>query len=250
MFSGCNQNIDQASHTVCVTRDTDVGHDGAHAFTSEKSVCSNVMRSEDLVTTRRMHLPPPPSVPRDSTLESVPHCLTCRSAESSANAYLTTNAEGAPIPALRAELWASGPGPGWTRPLWGQQLTPAVTPSRQHCQNMSSGNPPSTGIAERRLSQTPYRRTDALSGVSAFHPRALLQANHTGRMYKRAKTTTLRCICITCKMEGGEGRLGGSIWTGEAGTASRPTLGHSSRGWRQGTYGLGHYDGMIHYLFA
>lgn len=67
MFSGCNQNMDQASHTVCVTRDTDVGHDGAHAFTSEKSVGSNVMRSEDLVTTRRMHLPPPPSVPRDST---------------------------------------------------------------------------------------------------------------------------------------------------------------------------------------
>ena len=58
----------------------------------------------------------------------------------------------------------------------------------------------------------------------------------------------LRCFCITCKMEGGEGRLGWSIWTGEARMASRLTLGHSSHGWRQGTCGLGHYDGMIHFI--
>ena len=117
---------------------------------------------------------------------------------------------------------------------------------------MSSGNPSFTWIAES--TDCPKRhtgcngRTDTLFGVSAFHPRPLLQANHTGRMYKRAKTMKLRCFCITCKMEGGEGRLGWSIWTGEARMASRLTLGHSSHGWRQGTCGLGHYDGMIHFI--
>lgn len=170
------------------------------------------------MTTRRMHLPPPILCPRDSTLESCTHCLTCRrEAESSANAYLTTNAEGAPV-CPQAER--SGPprsaqaGPA----SLGTAAHSRQTPSRQHCQNMPQGTPPSTGIAERRLSQTPYRVcsrwTDTLSGVSAFHPRALLQANHRKNVAK-GKDHEIEMHLYYVQDGGRGGTLGGSIWTGE-----------------------------------